>query len=230
MRSIFLFLFALVQFVSVAQAQMDHVNLFDGKSLTGWEYFLVEPDVSMEDVWSVEDGLLICTGEPMGYLATNEEFTNFKLVLEWRWAPGKPAGNSGVLMRITGNPQALPKCTEAQLKHGSAGDIYGFHGFNVTGDPDRFISNEKELTGKLTGVSKIKDNENEPGEWNQYEIYLLKGNLTLYVNGEKVNEADGLDVLAGKIGLQSEGGEIHFRTVSLIPLDSNNTHQHTHDH
>ncbi|MBT3747728.1 MAG: hypothetical protein HOG34_01995, partial [Bacteroidetes bacterium] len=46
MRSIFLFLFALVQFVSVAQAQMDHVNLFDGKSLTGWEYFLVEPDVS----------------------------------------------------------------------------------------------------------------------------------------------------------------------------------------
>jgi len=44
--------------------------------------------------------------------------------------------------------------------------------------------------------------------------------LTLTVNGEKVNETTGLDVVAGKIGLQSEDGEIHFRTVPLIPLDN----------
>lgn len=228
MRSVFLFLLALVQFVSTTQAQKEFVNLFDGKSLSGWEFFLVDPDITLDDVWRVEDGLLICKGEPMGYLATSEEFTNFKLVVEWRWAPGKPAGNSGVLMRITGNPQALPKCAEAQLKHGSAGDIYGFHGFNVSGNKDRFISNEKELTGKLTGVTKIKDNENEPGEWNQYEIYLLEGNLTLYVNGEKVNEAEGLDIVPGKIGFQSEGGEIHFRSIRIILLDPEVHHQHAH--
>jgi hypothetical protein len=75
------------------------------------------------------------------------------------------------------------------------------------------------MFGKLSGVKKIKGNENEPGQWNRYDITLRGGELTLLVNGEKVNEATGCDVLAGKIGLQSEGGEIHFRTVRLIPLD-----------
>ena len=194
------------------------VDLFDGKSLTGWEHYLVKPDVKMADVWSVRDGLLICKGKPMGYLATKKEFTSFRLIVEWRWAPGKPAGNSGVLMRITGQPQALPKCVEAQLQSGRAGDIYGFHGFQVKGDPARARSAEGKMTGKLSGVSKIKGNEKKPGELNEYDITFRGGDLTLLVNGEKVNEATGLDVVAGKIGLQSEGGEVHFRTVRLVPL------------
>ena len=207
------------QFASAADKPKGDIDLFDGKSLAGWEHYLVEPDVKMTEVWSVVDGLLICKGEPMGYLATKKEFTNFKLVVQWRWAPGKPAGNSGVLLRITGEPRALPKCAEAQLKAGSAGDIYGFHGFQVKGDAARALSKEGEMIGKLSGVTKIKGNEKEPGEWNKYEITLNGGNLTLIVNGEKVNEATDCDVVAGKIGLQSEGGEVHFRTVRLTPLD-----------
>jgi hypothetical protein len=209
---------AAAQFAVAADKAENAIDLFDGKSLAGWEYYLVEPDVKMADVWSVRDGLLICKGEPMGYLATEKEFTNCRLIVEWRWAPGKPAGNSGVLMRITGKPRALPRCVEAQLKSGSAGDIYGFHGFPVTGDADRSVSAENEMIGKLSGVKKIKGNENEPGEWNKYDITLNGGDLTLIVNGEKVNEATGCDVMAGKIGLQSEGGEIHFRTVRLVPI------------
>jgi len=194
------------------------ISLFNGKNLTGWSHYLVESDVKMADVWSVRDGLLVCKGEPMGYLATKRKFTNFRLVVEWRWAPGKPAGNSGVLLRITGEPRALPKCAEAQLKSGSAGDIYGFHGFQVKGDAARFKTSESDMVGKLSGVSKIKGNEKEPGQWNRYEITLNKGDLTLLVNGEKVNEATGLDIVPGTIGLQSEGGEIHFRTVELTRL------------
>ncbi len=195
------------------------VDLFNGKNLEGWEHYLVDRDVKIADVWSVRDGLLVCKGEPMGYLATKKEYTSFKLVVEWRWAPGKPAGNSGVLMRITGKAQALPRCVEAQLKSGDAGAIYGFHGFPVQGDADRAVSAEGKLFGKLSGVKKTQGNEKEPGEWNRYDITLQGEDLTLKVNGEKVNEATGLHVVAGKIGLQSEGGEIHFRTVRLIPLD-----------
>ncbi len=194
------------------------ISLFNGKNLMGWSHYLVESDVAMDDVWSVRDGILICKGEPMGYLATKRKFTNFRLVVEWRWAPGKPAGNSGVLLRITGEPRALPKCAEAQLKSGSAGDIYGFHGFQAQGDAARSKTAEGDMIGKLSGVSKIKGNEKEPGQWNKYEITLKGGDLTLLVNGEKVNEATGLDVVPGTIGLQSEGGEIHFRTVKLTRL------------
>lgn len=51
------------------------------------------------------------------------------LSFEWRWAPGSEPGNSGVLLRIAGEPETfMPKCVEAQLKHGSAGDIWAFYG------------------------------------------------------------------------------------------------------
>ena len=193
-------------------------DLFDGRSLHGWEHYLVKPELGMADVWSVRDGLLVCKGEPMGYLATKKNHTDFRLMVEWRWAPGQQPGNSGILMRISGEPRALPKCAEVQLQHGKAGDVYGFHGFRVEGDAARAVSAENEFIGKLSGVSKIKAHESPPGEWNRCEIVLQGGKLEVVLNGEKVNEATGLDVTAGKIGLQSEGGEIHFRTVRLMPI------------
>ncbi|MFO7902209.1 MAG: 3-keto-disaccharide hydrolase [Planctomycetota bacterium] len=197
----------------------DFKNLFNGKDLAGWEYFLVKDDAQMKDVWSVEDGILICKGKPMGYLATKEKYKNFKLVVVWRWAPGKKPGNSGVLLRITGEPRMLPKCVEAQLKSGDAGDIWAFQGFQVKSDTDRFRKVSTASIGDFVGVEKKTGNEKPPGEWNKYEITLDGDELTLAVNGKMVNQCHGCDVVAGQIGLQSEGGEIHFKTVKLLPLD-----------
>jgi hypothetical protein len=192
------------------------VKLFNGKDLAGWEHFLVDENAKMEDVWSVADGILVCQGKPGGYLATKGEYENFKLVVEWRW-PEQP-GNSGVLMRITGKPTMLPNCVEAQLQNGNAGDMYGFQGFKIDGDQDRKFANPN-AAGGLIGVRKIQANENEPGQWNKYEITVDGEQITLIVNGKKVNAATGCDVRAGKIGLQSDGGIIHFRTVELTPLN-----------
>lgn len=195
------------------------IELFNGQNLSGWECFLVDEDATMKDVWSVKDGLLVCKGEPMGYLATKKEFKNFKLIVVWRWAPGKEPGNSGVLLRITGKPMMLPRCVEAQLKSGSAGDIWAFQGFQVKSDTDRFQKRSNEAIGDFMGVAKMTGNEKAPGEWNKYEITLDGDKLTLKVNGKLVNQCHGCDVTAGQIGLQSEGGEIHFKTVKLLPLD-----------
>ena len=41
--------------------------------------------------------------------------------------------------------------------------------------------------------------------------------IDVVLNGMLVNQATGCDVRPGKIGLQSEGGVIHFRTVALTP-------------
>jgi hypothetical protein len=206
--------------VTVGQEKID---LLAGEGLDGWVSHLIEDDVKKEDVWSLEDGILKCTGTPLGYLYTNQKFQDFKLSLQWRWAPGTEPGNNGVLLRIAGEPISfLPKCVEAQLMHGSAGDIWGFYGFKLSGDKQRLreIKGHKAL-GDFLGVGKIKDAEKEPGQWNTYEITLKGGDLTLVINGEKVNEATDCDVLAGPIGLQSEGGEIHFRNVHLTPLGDN---------
>lgn len=195
------------------------MQLFNRQDLSDWNAFLSEEGVPMEDVWSVENGILICKGEPMGYLYTQSSYTSFALVVEWRWAPGTEPGNSGVLLRINGDPQPLPRSLEAQLQHGNAGDIYGFHGMKVNGDPSRLrVVENHSLGGRLIGVSKVQGNEKRPGEWNRYEIVLDGSNLTLTVNGKAVNSAYGCEVIPGPIGLQSEGGEIHFRKVQITPL------------
>ncbi len=194
------------------------VELFNCQCLGGWTSFLVEDDVKMEDVWSVKDGILICKGEPNGYLATEKCYEDFQLIVEWRWAPGKEPGNSGVLMRITGDEMMLPNCMEAQLKSGDAGALYGFQGFKIDGDADRKMEVKgHKLGGDLTGVKKLTGAEKEPGEWNRYDITLKGDKVVLKVNGKKVNEAHGCDIRCGQIGFQSEGGEIHFRKITLKP-------------
>ena len=204
--------------LSAVAQEKETIELFNGKNLDGWVHYLVDDEAAKEDVWSVKDGILICKGEPMGYLATEEEFTNFKLVVVWRWAPGKKPGNSGVLMRITGEPTMLPKCVEAQLQSGRAGDIWAFMGFQIKSDTDRFQKRSSDEIGDFLGVRHQRGNEKKPGEWNEYEITLDGDKLVLEVNGKKVNECSGCDVVAGPIGLQSEGGEIHFKVVKLLRL------------
>jgi len=195
------------------------IQLFNGTDLDNWDGFLVDSSVGKDDVWSVEDGLLICKGEPMGYLYTKDLFESYLLVVEWRWAPGTEPGNSGVLLRIHGEPMALPCSIEAQLKNGNAGDIYGFQGMKINGDPNRLFTVENhDLGGLMTGLPKVVGNEKLVGNWNRYEILLDGPNLNLSVNGKAVNSATDCDVVEGAIGLQSEGGEIQFRKVELSPL------------
>lgn len=193
--------------------------LFNGKDLAGWDCVLVDNSLKKEDVWSVKDGILVCKGQPLGYLHTTKDYLDFELSLEWRWAPGTEPTNSGVLLRIAAPPATfLPKCVEAQLQHQKAGDLYGFFGASITGDAARFKEIDSEKIGKFHAVARIKGAEKPPGEWNRYDIKVKGGEVELKINGELVNQASGLDPIAGPVGLQSEGSEIHFRNVTLTPL------------
>ena len=211
-----------------AAAQPQGTRLFNGENLSGWSHFLVDATVQAADVWSVKDGVLVCRGEPLGYLYTNAEYTSFKLIVEWRWAPGAAARlgktpNSGVLMRVDREPKpkGVPRAYEAQLQAGSAGDLYGFWGLPLDGDAARRREAKgHELLGDMVGFRKIEAAEKAEGEWNTYEITLDGPSLVVLVNGKRVNEAKGAAVVPGRIALQSEGGEIHFRRVEIWPIPS----------
>jgi len=194
-----------------AQSSGNEIRLFNGVDFTGWDYYLVDEGAKLEDVWSVQDGVIVCKGEPQGYLCTADDYESFRLHVEWRW-PGEP-GNSGVLMRITGEPMRLPNCVEAQLQSGNAGNMHAFQGFHIGGDPERL----SEMSSGWR-LNKLRANENEPGEWNRYDITADGDRITLVVNGETLNEATGCDVRPGKIALQSEGALVHFRNVTLTVL------------
>ncbi len=193
------------------------VELFNGRDLEGWTAFSVKDGTRKEDVWSVQDGVIVCKGEPMGWLATTRAFTNACLALEYRWAPGKAPGNSGVFVRLNGAPKALPRCVEVQLKHGNAGDLFGFHGMPVScSDTNRAIVKKGgELTGDLAGAKRLVGAENPPGEWNRLEIEFEDDEIEVELNGKDVNEVKCAERAPGPIALQSEGGEVQFRNIRI---------------
>lgn len=185
------------------------VRLFNGRDLEGWLPVLPEGG-RPEDTWSVADGVLVCQGRPLGYIRTKADYTNYVLKLEWRFSPvTRQAGNSGVLLRLIGPDKVWPRCIEAQLQSGNAGDFWNIDDFPMQTDPQR---TEGRNTKKLHAA------ERPIGEWNEYEIIVDHGTVTLKVNGELLNEAREALETPGKIGLQSEGAEIHFRNIRLAPI------------
>jgi hypothetical protein len=186
------------------------VRIFNGRDLSGWTAHLTEGG-TMDEVWRVEGGILICKGQPVGYLRTTDDFVNYVLKLEWRFDPvTKKAGNSGVLLRMTGQDKVWPRSVEAQLHSGNAGDFWNIGEVSMKTDPDR-------TRGRNTRKTHVA--ERPVGEWNEYEIIVDGGSVVLKVNGETVNEAWDVQEIPGKICLQSEGAEIHFRNVRLSPIE-----------
>ena len=196
------------------------IELFDGKTLSGWSYLLADPQVKMEQVWSVQDGILTCQGTPVGFIYKGPEVTDFRLIVEYRWPPGSEPGNSGIFSRISKPMKGIPPAIECQLKHGSAGDVLGLQGKKIAAGQPRFFSVSKHpLAGDIAGVAKTADAENPPGEWNRVEILAQGPRYSVSINGKVINTAKGVEVVPGPIGLQSEGGVIQFRQATLTILD-----------
>lgn len=191
-------------------AMPNQVSLFDGKTLRGWTFFLND-NGKMQDVWSVKDGIIICKGEPAGYIRTETDYKNYVLKLEWRFNPvTKQAGNSGVLLRMVGEDKVWPKSVEAQLLSENAGDFYSIEEFPIKGD-------SKRTNGR--NIKKTHMAERPVGQWNDYEIIVDGNTITLFVNGDLVNQGSDVQEVPGKICLQSEGSEIQFRNIRLAPIN-----------
>ncbi len=61
--------------------------------------------------------------------------------------------------------------------------------------------------------------ENPVGEWNRMEVICRGGDITIFLNGEKVNEGTGAFPNEGWISLQSEAAECWIRRYEIWPLD-----------
>ncbi|MDI6447756.1 3-keto-disaccharide hydrolase [Anaerobaca lacustris] len=196
-------------------------SLFNGKDLTGW----VNVNTA-EDTWSVRDGLLVCSGHPIGVMRSDRQYENFILHIEWRHM--EAGGNSGVFVWSEGTvPEGkrLPKGMEVQMleldwvnQHkrpdGSLppiayvhGELFGAGGLEATPDNprgNRSISLENRCKGK--------------GQWNVYDVVCVDGTVKLAVNGKFVNSIRNSSVKKGYLCLESEGAEIHFRNIWILEL------------
>ena len=184
-----------------------------------WSFYSSDPGASMQDVWRMDNDILICSGSPLGYLYSKGQYDDFELKLEWRWPEDKGPGKGGVLIRTTGEHKIWPKSLEAQINAGDAGDFWGLDGYELTGPADRTRSFENEQFGTLTNVKKTQALEKTAGQWNKYKIIAKGDTVTLVINGIEVNKATGCGTNRGNICLTSEGSEIHFRNIELRLLN-----------
>lgn len=197
---------------AVLMAAAEPTPLFNGRNLDGWTFDVIQPDVKPEAVWSVTDGLLVCKGRPPGVIrTTRNDFSNYELTVEWRWALGGKPGNSGVLIHAS-KPREMfvwPKSIEVQLGSGNAGDFW------MIGEKLRVEGAEPQGRRWLKRQDSV---EKPPGEWNTMQVRCKGDQVSVRVNGVLMNEASGLSATSGAICLQSEGAEIHFRKVEVRPL------------
>ncbi len=179
------------------------VRLFDGENLDGW----APSSDAQKDAWSVNDGVLSCSGRPAGYLRTKADYTSYVLRLQLRHLK---RGNGGVLLRMVGEDKVWPRSIEAQGASGSIGDILTIDQFPLKAPPER-------TRGRYTAKAH-PSNEKPLGQWNEYELTLDGGDLELKVNELVQNTATDCLETPGKICLQSEGTLMEFRNIVLIPI------------
>ncbi len=208
-------------------SERDPLSLFNGKDLTGWHIDVPTPDstVRLVNPFVVRNGLLVSVGEPRGHLLTDSIFRDYRLEIEYRF-PAAP-GNAGVLVHAS-TPRALyamfPRSIEVQMESGNAGDFW------VILEDIRVLNMEEmrgpranwgTTEGKARRIRNLTDNSERPlGQWNTMVIEAVGRSIKIWVNGDVVNVGADATADRGRIALQSEGSEVEFRKLLLIPIAS----------
>ncbi|MBX3412464.1 MAG: DUF1080 domain-containing protein [Pirellulales bacterium] len=191
------------------QAADDAKALFDGQSLDGWQ--AVNGPISS---WTVEDGLLVCSGAGGGWLSTKDEYGDFDLSLEFRVPQG---GNSGVFIRAPHEGDPAYTGMELQVLDDAADEYKSLR-------PDQY-------TGSVYGVVAAQPRVTKPaGEWQTMRIRCVGRDVEVEVNGKQVVKANldehldkakehpGITRERGHIGLQNHGSRVEYRNVKLAPV------------
>jgi len=202
---------------SVAQG---FTPLFNGKDLNGWYSFLKNKGKNNDSnqVFSVSNGLLHITGQEFGYIVTGKSFTDFHLVVEFKWGEKKypPRENvvrdNGICYYVVPEDRVWPRSVECQIQEGDCGDFW------LIDSVTAIVDGVQAGPTKNTRVIKKKDNEKPTGEWNRIEIIAQKGKCTHIVNGVVVNEGENISLRSGRILIQSEGAEIYYRKIEIKEL------------
>ncbi|MDX2152798.1 MAG: DUF1080 domain-containing protein [Bryobacteraceae bacterium] len=254
-RPLVLTVLFLAPFAASGQKKQEWVQLFNGRNLDGWTpkisgYALGEDPMR---TFRVENGVIRASYENyprfdnrFGHLFFKRKFSNYRIVVEYRFTGEQAAGgpgwalrNSGIMVHCQapetmGKDQDFPISIEVQLLGGN-------------GVADRTTGNlctpgtNVEMGGKLVTQhcinSKSKTFHGE--QWVRAEVEVRGGKVVRHwINGEVVLEyekpqigggnvsnfdpaakKDGVLLSEGYISLQSESHPVEFRKVEVLELE-----------
>ncbi|VTS07664.1 membrane protein : Uncharacterized protein OS=Planctomyces limnophilus (strain ATCC 43296 / DSM 3776 / IFAM 1008 / 290) GN=Plim_0018 PE=4 SV=1: DUF1080 [Tuwongella immobilis] len=185
------------------------------------------------DTWKFQDdGLITCTGQPVGVIRTTKKYTNFELVVEWKHL--RSAGNSGVFVWALDEP--LMSLKPGQLPHGIEVQVldlgYTEQYEKATGKKATWFTTHGDVF--RVGAAQLKPfppispdgSRSFPrknltkgiNEWNHYYVRAINGEIRLWVNGEEVSGGNGANPATGYLCLESEGSPIEFRNLRIREL------------
>jgi hypothetical protein len=213
--------------LSAAEQKEGYQLLFDGASKNGWHVYNNKSDGS---AWKTDGGVLYLdrafkrASGGGGDLATNEEYENFHLKLDWKI---DSAGNSGIIFLSNEDPKyQAPYTTGPEMQI-------------IDNDGHRDARIDKHRGGDLYDlVAAVPQNTKHWGEWNSIELVIDKGKLEYYQNGAKVvtttlwddnwknmvanskfkGWADFAKFTKGHIVLQDHGDQVYFRNIRIRKL------------
>lgn len=208
--------------------------LFDGKTKAGWHVYNAK---SAGTAWEVKDGVMHLNPKEImvtpvpgagdltqavggGDLATDQEYDNFHLKLEWK--VGSPS-NSGVMMFV-----------QEVAEH----DYPWQTGPEIQIMEQRECSDEKNCVGDLYGLVAGPRDLEILNDWNQLEIISNKASLEVIMNGRTLYITTMWDeqwrstiantkftywpdfgtYKKGKIVLQDHGHAVWYRNIKIKQL------------
>lgn len=175
------------QKLSDDEAKEGFVSLFNGKDFAGWRFGNDSALDKLPPNWKVEDGVIKLSGGDKPHLASQWDYEDFDLRLEWR---GFVKGyNSGVYVR--------------------SGRAVGAHQINLA------ESDAGHLMGGAKGGIKVPELQKPLKEWNEWRVLAAGEKMTLWCNGKKAWEVTDFKVARGYLGLQAEGQVMEFRNLRI---------------
>jgi len=211
--------------------------LFDGSSLNGWHGYNGESTPA----WSIDDCSIQSVGTEGNYgsdervdLATDREYTNFELALDWK---ATTAGNSGLIYAVVEDPKyktAWRTGPEYQLMDDAS-------------SPDQ--PSAKSTGADYDMLAPNDQKELKPvGEWNVTKLVVNGPRVEHWLNGKKILEFErwsdewkarrdagkwgehedyGL-AETGRIVLQDHGSGFWFRNIKIREIGADSD-EHSED-
>lgn len=199
--------------------------LFDGRTAAGWHPFGQDAAVgpSRANGWDVADGTLVALGrgtETTADIVTNEEFSSFELLVDWKLAP---QANSGIFFHVVeqGHKEIYATGPEYQL---------------IDDDGWKGPLADWQKTGANYAMHPPLAKAAKPvGQWNQTRIVVNGAEVEHWLNGVKTagytlwspewralkTNGKWKDYPAygaakqGRLGLQNHGNMAWFRNVKV---------------
>ena len=200
------FVLCLLVAAPACENEPEPIDLFNGHDLSGWHADVpaIDEDSTLASPFLVRDSLLVSLGEPGGHLLTDEEYEDYRLEVEYRFA-GEP-GNCGVLVHAS-TPRALydmfPKSIEVQMMHENAGDFWVIVEDITVPDMEERRGPPEDwgiTEGTNRRIINLTDgSENPVGAWNTMIIEAIDDEITVWVNDDLVNHGYDATARRGRI-------------------------------